>query len=113
MKKKYRISRTKEKCQRFTASVRKKIKIIRRNKKTNKKNKKKKTKQNKKADRGEQKNVSFQTYILYDKAGVVNSTFVSELEQYLNIFSQYTMFCGKSDKKPKNFTKNNTIFFFS
>ena len=53
-----------------------------------------------------------QTYILYDKAGVVKPTFVSELEQYVNIFSQFTIFCEKSDKNPKNFTKNNKKNFF-
>ena len=46
MNKKYIILRTKEKCQRFTVSIRKKIEIIRRNKKKDKK---------KKNERGEQK----------------------------------------------------------
>ena len=54
-----------------------------------------------------------QTYIPYDKAAVVKPTFVSELEQYVNIFSQFTIFCEKSNKNPKNFTKNNKNFFFS
>ena len=47
-----------------------------------------------------------QTYILYDKAGMVKPTFVIELQQYVNIFSQFTTFCEESDKNPKNFTKN-------
>ena len=47
-----------------------------------------------------------QTYILYDKAGVVKPTFVSELEQYVSIFSQFAIFYEKSDKNLKNFTKN-------
>ena len=46
-----------------------------------------------------------QTYILYDKADVVKATFVSELEQYVNIFSQFTIFCEKSDKNPENSRK--------
>ena len=63
-----------------------------------------------KTDKGElKKNVlsNFQIYILYNKAGVVKPTFVSELEHYVNIFSQFTIFCEKSNKNPKNFTKNN------
>ena len=51
-----------------------------------------------------------QTYILYDKAGVVKPTSVSELEQYVNIFSQFTVFCEKSNKNPKNFMKNKKNF---
>ena len=47
-----------------------------------------------------------QTYILYDKAGMVKPTFLSELQQYVNIFSQFTTFCEESNKNPKNFTKN-------
>ena len=54
-----------------------------------------------------------QTYILYDKAGVVKPTSVSELEQYVNIFSKFTIFCEKSNKNPKNFMKNNNKNFFS
>ena len=71
-------------------------------------------KKRKKNDRGERKKkkVFSQTYILYDKAGVVKPTFVSKLEQYVNIFSQFTIFCEKSDKNPKNFTKNNKKYFF-
>ena len=53
-----------------------------------------------------------QTYILYDKAGVVKPTFVSELEQYVSIFSQFAIFYEKSDKNLKNFTKNKTKLFF-
>ena len=54
-----------------------------------------------------------QTYILYKKSGMVNTTFVSELEQYVNIFPQVTIMCGKSDKNPKNFAKKQQLFFFS
>ena len=52
-----------------------------------------------------------QTYILYDKAGVVKPTFVSELEQYVSIFSQFAIFYEKSDKNLKNFTKNKKKIF--
>ena len=45
--------------------------------------------------------------VLSDLAWVVKPTFVSELEQYVNIFSQFTIFCEKSDRYQKNFTKNN------
>ena len=53
-----------------------------------------------------EKKVLSQTYILYDKAGMVKPTFVIELQQYVNIFSQFTTFCEESDKNPTNFTKN-------
>ena len=53
-----------------------------------------------------EKKVFSQTYILYDKTGVVKPIFVSELEQYVNIFSQFAIFYEKSDKNLKNFTKN-------
>ena len=53
-----------------------------------------------------------QTYILYDKAGVVKPTFVGELEQYVSIFSQFAIFYEKSDKNLKNFTKNKKKLFF-
>ena len=44
-----------------------------------------------------EKKVFSQTYILYDKASIVKPTFVSELEQYVNILSQFTIFCEKSN----------------
>ena len=53
-----------------------------------------------------------QTYILYDKAGVVKPTFVGELEQYVSTFSQFAIFYEKSDKNLKNFTKNKKKLFF-
>ena len=55
-----------------------------------------------------EKKVFSQTYILYDKADVVKPIFFSELEQYVNIFSQFTIYCEKTGKNPNNFTKNNT-----
>ena len=47
---------------------------------------------------------------LYDDAGMVKPTFVSKLRQYVNIFSQFTIFSGKNNQNPKDFIKNN--FFF-
>ena len=58
-----------------------------------------------------EKKVFSQTYILYDKTGVVKPTFVSELEQYVNIFSQFAISYEKSDKNLKNFTKNKKKLF--
>ena len=44
-------------------------------------------------DQQEQKKMFSQTYILYDESGVVKPTFVSELHQEINIFSEFTIFC--------------------
>ena len=57
------------------------------------------------------KRVFCQTYILYDKSGMVNPTFVSELQQYVNSFPQVIIFCGKSDKNLKNFAEKQQFFF--
>ena len=57
------------------------------------------------------KKVFLQTYILYDNSNVLKPTFVSEIEQYISIFSQFTIFCEKNNRNFKNFTKNNKIFF--
>ena len=57
------------------------------------------------------KKVFCQTYILYDKSGMVNPTFVSELQQYVNSFPQVIIFCGKSDKNLKNFAEKQQFFF--
>ena len=46
-------------------------------------------------DQQEQKKIFLQTYILYDESGVVKPTFVSELNQDVNIFSEFTIFCQK------------------
>ena len=51
------------------------------------------------------------TYILCDKAGGVKPTFVSELEQYVNIFSQFTIFCEKMTKIQR-ISGKITIFFW-
>ena len=58
-----------------------------------------------------EKKVFSQTYRLCDKTGVVKPTFVSELEQYVNIFSQFAISYEKSDKNLKNFTKNKKKLF--
>ena len=38
---------------------------------------------------------------------MVKPTFVSELDQYVNIFSQFTYFCQKNNQDSRSFTKNN------
>ena len=43
---------------------------------------------------------------------MLKPTFVSKIEQYLNIFSQFTTFCEKNNRNFKNFTKNNKKIFF-
>ena len=45
--------------------------------------------------------------ILYDDAGVVKLTYVSELERHVNNFSQFMIFSEKNNQKFKNFTKSN------
>ena len=62
--------------------------------------------------RKRKKKLFSQTYILYD-AGVVKHTLVSELRQYVNIFSQFTIFREKNNQNPKDFIKNNNFFFAS
>ena len=53
-----------------------------------------------------------QTYILYDNARVIKPTFLSELDQCGNIFSQFTIFYKKNNQDIKSFTKNNIRNFF-
>ena len=62
-------------------------------------------------DQQEQKKIFSHTYILYDESGVVKPTFVTELHQEWNIFSEFTIFYQKSDKNGKNFIKNNKKMF--
>ena len=52
------------------------------------------------------------TYILYDDAGMVKPTFVSKLQQYVNIFSQFTIFSAKNNQDSKNFIERNKKFLF-
>ena len=54
-------------------------------------------------DQQERKKIFLQTYILYDESGVVKPTFVSELHQEVNIFSEFTIFYENA----KNFINNN------
>ena len=101
-RKNYRISRTKQKkCQGFAASVQKKWNV------------KQFEETKKQTHRGERKKKVFsQTFILYNKAGVLKPTSVTELEQYVNVsFSIYNIL-WKSDKNPKNFTENNNKISF-
>ena len=43
----------------------------------------------------EESKIFSQTYILYDISSVLKQTFVSELEKFTNIYSQFTIFCKK------------------
>ena len=63
-------------------------------------------------EENEKRKLFSQTYIRYDDAGVVKPTFVSELQQYVNIFSQFTIFSAKNNQNSKNFIENNKNFFF-
>ena len=63
-------------------------------------------------EENEKRKLFSQTHILYDDAGVVKPTFVSELQQYVNIFSQFTIFSAKNNQNSKNFIENNKKFFF-
>ena len=69
----------------------------------------KKTKKNLIEENG--KKVLSQTYIIYDNSNVLQPIFVSEIAQYVNIFSQFTISCEKNNRNFKNFRKNNKIFF--
>ena len=50
--------------------------------------------------------------LLYKKKKKVKPTFVSELDQYVNIFSQFTIFYQESNQVIKSFTKSNKRNFF-
>ena len=54
-----------------------------------------------------------QAYVLYDNSNVLKPTFVSEIDQYVNIFSQFTILCEKTNRNFKNFRKNNSNKKFS
>ena len=49
----------------------------------------------------EESKIFSQTYILYDISSVLKQTFVSELEKFTNIYSQFTIFCKKCIKISK------------
>ena len=53
-------------------------------------------------EENEKRKLFSQTKILYDDAGIVKSTFVSELQQYVNIFSKFTIFSAKNNQNSKN-----------
>ena len=36
---------------------------------------------------------------------MVKQTFVSEVNEFINIFGEFTIFCSKNDLKAKNFVK--------
>ena len=66
----------------------------------------KKTK-NKLLEELEESKIFSQTYILYDISSVLKQTFVSELEKFTNIYSQFTIFCKKDNQNFKGFTIDN------
>ena len=43
---------------------------------------------------------------------MVKPTFVSELDQLVNIFSQFTNFCQKNNQDIKSFTKNKRNLYY-
>ena len=90
-RKNYTISRTNKNCERFTGSVQKKFKIIPRNEK--------------KIDRRERKKSVLSDLHTARQGWGGKPTFVSELQQCVNIFSQFTIFCEKKQQKSKEFHK--------
>ena len=50
-------------------------------------------------DQQKQKKIFSQTYILYDESGAFKPTFVTELHQEVNIFSEFIIFCQKNPTK--------------
>ena len=61
------------------------------------------TKNEENLEENEKTKMFSQTYILYDDAGVVKPNFVSELQQYMNIFSKFTIFSAKNNQNSKIF----------
>ena len=57
------------------------------------------------------KNIFSQTYVLYNENGMVKPTFVSELNQEMNVFSEFTIFREKTIKKQK-YSQETTKNFF-
>ena len=55
--------------------------------------------------------IFYQTYILYNISGVLKQTFVSEIEKFTNIYSQFTIFCKKNNQTFKSFTIDNKKIF--
>ena len=59
-----------------------------------------------------EENKIFSQTKLYDISGVLKQTFVSELEKFTNIYSQFINFCRKETIKISSFTIDNTKIFF-
>ena len=70
-------------------------------------------KRKKNLEKREQEKFFSQTYILYDNAGVIKPTFVSELDQYVNVFSRFTIFAKKNNAEHNFFLLDNPRNFFS
>ena len=62
-------------------------------------------KKKKKIDRGERKKSVLSDLHTARQGWGGKSTFVSELQQCVNIFSQFTIFCEKKQQKSKEFHK--------
>ena len=58
------------------------------------------------------KNIFSQTCVLYNENGMVKPTFVSELNQEMNVFSEFTIFREKTIKKQK-YSQETTKNFFT
>ena len=57
------------------------------------------------------KTIYWQTFILYDENCKVKPTFVSEVNEFKNIFGEFTIFCSKNDLKAKNIVKYSKKIF--
>ena len=58
------------------------------------------------------KNIFSQTYVLYNENGMVKPTFVSELNQEMNVFSEFTIFREKTIKKQKYLQETTKKIFY-
>ena len=58
------------------------------------------------------KNIFSQTYVLYNENGMVKPTFVSGLNQEMNVFSEFTIFREKTIKKQKYSQETTTKIFY-
>ena len=61
----------------------------------------------------EESKILSQTYLLYDIWSMLKQTFVSKLEKFINIYSQFTIFCKKKEVKVSKVVPSTTKFFFS
>ena len=78
----------------------------------NKKKKKKKLFKETKNKLLEESKILSQTCILYDISNVLKQTFLSELEKFTNIYSQFTILCKKNDQNFKSFTIDDKTKLF-